>query len=240
MKRRSLLFLMALHVAASMGSAQTSTAQFDQWFEQVSNHGRWGPDDELGTLNFITPERTRKAAGLVRDGVSISLSRELKPGENPNAIAPLAVEYTGDGGGGLLSFFGDKTTILYHGWAYSHLDALAHLASHGELYNGYPESSFSKEDGASKLGIENMRGGIVTRGVLIDLPWLKKCPLPRAEHSHNARGHQSMGRTYRRKDSRGRRRAHSHGARGVRSGTRFVEGSERYGGAASGSRHLIA
>ena len=176
MKRRSLLFLMALHVAASMGSAQTSTAQFEQWFEQVSNHGRWGPDDELGTLNFITPERTRRAAGLVRDGVSISLSRELKPGENLNAIAPLAVEYTGDGGGGLLSFFGDKTTILYHGWAYSHLDALAHLASHGELYNGYPESSFSKEDGASKLGIENMRGGIVTRGVLIDVPWLKNVP----------------------------------------------------------------
>ena len=98
MKRRSLLFLMALHVAASMGSAQTSTAQFEQWFEQVSNHERWGPDDELGTLNFITPERTRKAASLVRDGVSISLSRELKPGENLNAIAPLAVEYTGDGG----------------------------------------------------------------------------------------------------------------------------------------------
>ena len=82
MKRRSLLFLMALeehkevHVAASMGSAQTSTAQFDQWFEQVSNHGRWGPDDELGTLNFITPERTRKAAGLIRDGVSIPLSTD--------------------------------------------------------------------------------------------------------------------------------------------------------------------
>ena len=90
MKRRSLVFLLSLHVAATMGSAQTSTAQFERWFEQVSNHGRWGADDELGTLNFITPERMRRAAGLVRDGVSISLSRELKPGENLNAIAPLA------------------------------------------------------------------------------------------------------------------------------------------------------
>ena len=71
----------------------------------------------------------------MRVGVSISLSRELKPGEDLNAIEPLAVEYAGEVGGAVMSFFGDKTTILYHGWAYSHLDALAHLASRGELYN---------------------------------------------------------------------------------------------------------
>ena len=184
MKRiqQSFLVLLAVLVAVSIASAQEnasrepSAAAFEQWVKQVSNHGRWGPDDELGTLNLITPERTRKAAESVRAGVSISLSRELKPGEEPNAIAPLKVEFTGEGGGGLVSFFGDRTTMVYHGWAYSHIDGLAHVAMHGELYNGYPESLAAHEDGTTKLGIENMRAGIVTRGVLIDAPWLKNVP----------------------------------------------------------------
>ena len=172
----------AVSVSISIAVAQQNApenppiALFEQWFEQVSNHGRWGPDDELGTLNLITPEHTRKAAESVRAGVAISLSRELKPGEDANALAPLQVEYTGKGGGGLVSFFGDRTTMVYHGWAYSHLDALAHVASNGRLYNGYPESLAAQEDGASKLGVENMGDGIVTRGVLIDVPWLKNVP----------------------------------------------------------------
>ena len=169
-------------IAASVVLTQERTPEtpsevlFEQWFEQVSNHGRWGPDDERGTLNLITPERTREAAESVIAGVAISLSRELKPGEDLNAVESLEVEYTGEAGGGLASFFGDRTTILYHGWAYSHLDALAHLASNGAFYNGFPESLAVQAGGSSRLGIENMGDGIVARGVLVDVPWLKDVP----------------------------------------------------------------
>ena len=174
--RQQALLAVVVVATASPVHAQVAASQFEQWFEQVSNRGRWGADDELGTLNFITPELARKALQSVRDGVSISLSRELKPGDDPNALAPLNVDYTGEGGDGLVSFFGDRTEMVYHGWAYSHLDALAHVASHGSFYNGFDASSAAPEDGSSKLGIENMRDGIVTRGVLIDMPWMKNVP----------------------------------------------------------------
>ena len=48
-------------------------AQFEAWFKEISNWGRWGKDDELGTLNLITAEKRKAAAALVRDGVSVSL-----------------------------------------------------------------------------------------------------------------------------------------------------------------------
>jgi hypothetical protein len=52
-------------------------AQFEAWFKEVSNWGRWGKDDELGTFNLITADKRKAAAALVRDGVSVSLSLEL-------------------------------------------------------------------------------------------------------------------------------------------------------------------
>jgi len=176
--KRLVLFLVALSTATPLALAQESVSaeQFQEWFRQVANHGRWGADDELGTLNTITPERSREATASVRAGISISLSRDLIPGEDVNALAPLEVDYTGEANGGLISFFGDRTDLVYHGWAYSHLDALAHVASHGKLYNGYPETLAARDDGPEKLGVENMRNGIVTRGVLIDVPWLKSVP----------------------------------------------------------------
>src|SRR5579872_3625498 len=63
----------------SKGSARESYSQtqFDDLLKPVSNWGRWGKSDQMGTLNLITPERRREAAKLVREGVSVSLAREL-------------------------------------------------------------------------------------------------------------------------------------------------------------------
>ncbi len=58
-------------------SKPVSLAEFDAVFESVKNWGRWGPDDELGTLNLVTPEKTREALGLVRSGRTLSLSRPI-------------------------------------------------------------------------------------------------------------------------------------------------------------------
>ena len=51
-----------------------SRAQFDSWMEEISNWGRWGSEDELGTLNLITKQKRVDAATLVLDGTTVSLS----------------------------------------------------------------------------------------------------------------------------------------------------------------------
>ncbi len=103
------------------------------------------------------------------------VTTDVPAGHTPAGVRR-AMLAAGQSSGADVLVFTDMDDLIAPRGLHSHLDALAHLASHGELYNGYPESSFSKEDGASKLGIENMRGGIVTRGVLIDVPWLKNVP----------------------------------------------------------------
>src|SRR5712692_9009890 len=53
-----------------------SQAKYDQWQVELSNWGRWGKDDELGTLNLITPAKRKQAVALVKEGFSVSLSRD--------------------------------------------------------------------------------------------------------------------------------------------------------------------
>lgn len=135
--------------------------------EELSNWGRWGDDDEMGTLNLITAEKRVQAAALVSEGISISLAFDLSKEENVNNGDPLIHELVTSG-----QWAGDTYTINYHGYAHSHLDALCHIASDGKLYNGFSEKG-RRPNGVEKLGIENMSEGIISRGVLVDIPWLK-------------------------------------------------------------------
>ena len=62
--------------------------EFNELFQEFNNWGRWGADDERGTMNLITPEKIRSAASLVRSGVTVSLSHNPMPDEaidNPDA-----------------------------------------------------------------------------------------------------------------------------------------------------------
>ena len=64
------------------GGADAVTAEaFDRWMTELSNWGRWGSDDELGTLNLITAEKRTQAASLVQTGITVSLSRPLRLGQ---------------------------------------------------------------------------------------------------------------------------------------------------------------
>lgn len=141
-----------------------------QWMVELSNWGRWGDNDELGTLNLITPEKRVQAAALVKEGRTISLAFDLSKESGINNGDPL-IHQLGTSG----QWAGDTYTINYHGYAHSHIDALCHIANQGKLYNGYAQEG-RKANGAEKLGIENMGKGIFTRGVLMDLPWLKGVP----------------------------------------------------------------
>ena len=71
-------------------SPRISAEEFDRLFESVCNWGRWGPEDERGTLNYITGDHVRAAAGLVRSGRTVSLSLAVNKTAGPDNPRPPA------------------------------------------------------------------------------------------------------------------------------------------------------
>jgi kynurenine formamidase len=147
----------------------------------VSNWGRWGADDERGTLNYLTAERTAAAARLVRTGTSVSCARNfpVHPGpENPTpALHHIVVGGDDPCAHGIpgmevsLDFIG----IAYHGLASSHIDALCHVFVDGKMYNGF-DAKEVRSTGARRNSIMSARDGICGRGVLLDIPRLRGLP----------------------------------------------------------------
>jgi kynurenine formamidase len=135
----------------------------------LSNWGRWGADDQLGALNFITPELTAAAAAGVRTGRTVSCARPLPTQAAVDNPAPVAHHMIGTATEG---FGSDYFAIASHGYATSHIDALCHIFHQGHVYNGYPVETVTAH-GAVQLGIHHLSSGIVTRGVLIDIPRLR-------------------------------------------------------------------
>ena len=186
--------VLALAVAAACSSADTqedrnyprNAAEFDAFFNDVSNWGRWGPDDQLGTFNLITPEKRRAAAALVRSGISVSLSHNPMPGEAPDNPDAAFDHVMGD------SLQTDTYTFTYHGYGdaarrrrwyaaasasrVSHIDSLCHITHKDRLYNDVPKATNNTADGCGKLGIEQLKHGIVSRGVLLDMARHKGVP----------------------------------------------------------------
>jgi kynurenine formamidase len=146
-----------------------SRADFERWKKELSNWGRWGNDDQIGALNLITPAKRRQAASLVKEGISVSLSRDAdteKAIDNPDPF-----EHR------MLAIGADRMGIVPHGVAHTHLDSLAHIHDEGVFYNGYkPDADSVMKGGHTRNSILNLKNGIFTRGVLIDLPRLKGVP----------------------------------------------------------------
>lgn len=179
MKTTRVLMLAAIATAAVAPLAAQSrpvvTAETVQrWERELSNRGRWGADDELGTLNLITPENRVRAAGLVREGITVSLSHDYIKERAEDATSPWGHDILGSPT--TAAFISDRYTIAYHGYAHSHMDALCHNSSGGSMYNGISRTtvdSVANGDGCVRLGIDNAKQGIVTRGILIDIARLK-------------------------------------------------------------------
>jgi kynurenine formamidase len=131
----------------------------------LSNWGRWGPEDELGTLNLVTPEVTAAAAATVRAGRTVSCARPLDTQAAPDNPRPATHVMLGTHAEGMGS---DSVAVAPHGFATTHIDALCHVFYEGELYNGFGSATVTS-DGAAHLGIHHLRSGIVTRGVLLDV-----------------------------------------------------------------------
>lgn len=168
--------------------APVTPAQIEQkaqWIKDLSNWGRWGKDDELGALNLITPAKRQQALALAKSGTVVSLTRSVPLSERIDSI-------TAEGRPGTIPFYEirfrryppdstvaagysfDMQQFAYHGQVYTHIDALCHVSYEGKVYNGYPqEQTVDVNKGCLKEGIQGLRDGIVTRGVLIDFPRLR-------------------------------------------------------------------
>lgn len=156
--------------------AELSAPAFQSLFEEVSNWGRWGEADERGALNLLTPERVVAAAGLARTGRGLSLALPLNThaaADNPEpAMHHMTMLGDTDIGSGSLRFAKDYVGVDYHNDGHSHLDALCHVSWRGMLYNGRPAAEVSSQ-GAGFGAVETVAGGLVARGVLLDIPRLR-------------------------------------------------------------------
>jgi len=136
---------------------------------ELNNWGRWGPDDELGTLNFITADVRRRALASVRDGISVGCARPILTDAASDAPRPpLHYMYaTGEtpGAPGAADFLG----LVPHGSTVTHVDSLSHIFWDGRMYNERPSSAVTAALGSTVCSVEAMKDGIVTRGVLLDV-----------------------------------------------------------------------
>jgi kynurenine formamidase len=164
-----------------------TAVEFRALFETVRSWGRWGPDDELGALNLLTPDRVAQAAGLVRSGVVVSLSLPMSTGISPDCPNPAEFHMTqrpddADAGLGAIGFAKDFIGVDYHSDGHTHIDALCHVAYEGRLYNGVAADTVT-DDGAADEAIALVKDGLVGRGVLLDIPRQRGIPwLEPGEH----------------------------------------------------------
>jgi kynurenine formamidase len=150
-----------------------------EWMQSLSNWGRWGEDDQRGTLNLLSPEKTRRALGLVTEGATVSCARRINYEAAPDAPRPPQYFMTASGDGYrpgegpdrqvAMDYFG----LIFHGHTITHIDSLAHFFWDGRMYNGAPSTLVKAAEGATSHSIDAAKLGIITRGVLVDAPMLR-------------------------------------------------------------------
>lgn len=154
------------------------------YFDRFSNWGRWGEDDQAGTLNLITTDKRREAARLVQEGHTVSLSKlltteigdHIKPPLHPapahfmlqngeqfheRGNEPYVLQTA-------LDYFG----VAFHSIDITHLDSVGHVFWDGKMYNGVDSNAVTAV-GATVQSVDVAKDGVVSRGVLLDIPRLR-------------------------------------------------------------------
>lgn len=160
------------------GPRKLSKADVVEHLRTTRNWGRWGDDDEVGTANLITPAKRLEAAKLVKSGQTVSLSRpwptEPEPGNfHPAQHFKMRVERS-HGAGMAEDYIGAE----YHGRVLTHVDAINHAWDSDGMWNGrspdeeitLSATSPGHHKTATWGGVQAWRDGLVTRGVLLDVP----------------------------------------------------------------------
>ena len=146
--------------------------------KELSNWGRWGSDDQRGTLNFVTPDRMREAASGVRKGASFGLAipaDENGPWDPKTAgrFNPIhkMTRYRGDNpfGKSWAGFCSCEDMLIIGTHSSTHFDALSHVWYDDHLYNGVHHDVGVTAWGAEHCSIQNLRGGLVSRGIVLDV-----------------------------------------------------------------------
>ncbi len=163
-------------------------ADLDALYDEVCTWGRWGADDEGGTLAYLTAERRARAATFVRSGIALSLAHDLALAPNAEQPSPSlhhmlasgdALETSGiPGYEATRDFIGTDV----HGLGTTHLDALCHMFVRGQMYNGGQPAQVPSS-GATRNTVMTLADGIVGRGVLLDVPGALGLPYLPADHA---------------------------------------------------------
>jgi len=158
--------LLARHATRARTAAQPAgqsdrIADYAAMYRDRRNWGRWGANDQVGAINLITAEKRASAAKLVRNGRTVSLSRIFEPPQHFMQKTAL------DGGGGYVM---DYLGFIYHGSTVTHIDALCHIWDQDGMWQGRDPDIEITTGGASFADITHWSEGIITKGVLIDVP----------------------------------------------------------------------
>jgi kynurenine formamidase len=140
-----------------------SQSYVDGYFKQLNNWGRWGDNDQKGTVNLITAAKRASAFSLVKTGRTVSLARDVVP--SPVYMYNVTFPSQRERNDVVL----DRFDMIYHGFWITHIDALCHVAWDGELYNGRPFKDSLTAAGATWCPIDPLFDGITSRGVLLDV-----------------------------------------------------------------------
>ncbi len=148
------------------------------YFTSLSNWGRWGDDDQLGTLNLVTPEKRAQASALIREGMTVGCARPLVSSAAADVVIP-PLHFMMESGEahclpsaherGPRQISSDFIGMGFHGLTITHIDSLCHIFWEGKMYNGRSADLVTTSRGATAEGIEVLKDGIVTRGVLLDI-----------------------------------------------------------------------
>ena len=168
----ALLVASAAHRCTANPASTVTPDDYKRWRTELRNWGRWGPNDQKGTANLITPQKVQEAARLVRSGIVVSLAGAVPQQEaadvGPNQVFRRTTNSIGP------NTTTDTYQVSYHGLSLGHTDAFCHFFMDGQMYNGYSvKENITPETGCKQGSIMGRRDGIVTRGVLYDMPQLK-------------------------------------------------------------------
>ena len=144
--------------------------------EKLTNWGRWGADDQIGTLNYVTPRDIVRAAALIRTGKAFALGIPLDRhgpqtglfGGRWNPIHTMLATGTDAAAGrqGKLHYADDAINMPVQ--AATHWDSLGHIFLDDKMYNGF-DARLADSNGLAKLGIEHTSNKMIGRGVLLDV-----------------------------------------------------------------------
>jgi kynurenine formamidase len=162
----------ALCLLPAVADQPVDQATLDRWMQELSNWGRWGKNDQMGTVNLITPAKRKAAASLVKEGFAVSLSSDADTVKSADNEFPFGHEMVATGTDPNPMFGMDVYTSRYHGKVLTHFDSLSHMFYQGKMYNGYPQEKVDRT-GAGQLAVTAYKNGFVSRGILMDIPRLK-------------------------------------------------------------------